>query len=133
MAVLLKTIASLLVAALLVAAAAVGIASVVWNRSTDGLRAQLREGEVTGVGVGSPDDPSLPPPVARYLRRALPDGGARIRFAEVVHQGTFQMGEGDGGWRAFRSTQLFGAYPPAFVWDATIRMAPLVGVRVRDA
>ena len=33
----------------------------------------------------------------------------------------------------FRATEVFTVSPPGFVWDARIRMAPLVGVHVRDS
>lgn len=128
----LRFVAGLAAAALVLAAVAVALASVAWNQGTEDVRAQLRESEIGALGVSSPADPSVPAPVARYLARAVPDPGARIRFAEVVHEGTFQMGEGDEGWRPFRSVQLFRAYPPGFVWDASIGMAPLLTVRVRD-
>lgn len=127
-----RLLGGLAAAALLLAAAAVTVASVVWSRGTEDLRSRLRELEIAGLGVGSRADPTLPPPVARFLARSLPDGDVRIRFAEVTHEGSFQMGEGEEGWRPFRSTQFFRAYPPGFVWDARIGMAPLVSVRVRD-
>jgi hypothetical protein len=70
--------------------------------------------------------------VRRYLERSLPPGGEPIRWATIQQQGTFQMGEGEGGWRPFTATQYVRAYPPGFLWDASIRMAPFVPVRVRD-
>lgn len=36
------------------------------------------------------------------------------------------------GWRPFHSVEHFSVTPPGFVWDARIRMAPGVAVRVHD-
>ena len=36
-------------------------------------------------------------------------------------------------WSPFTATQHFSAQVPGFVWDASIRMAPLLSVRVRDS
>lgn len=79
---------------------------------------------------------SLPPPVKRYFRMALRDGQPRIRTARVTQRGEFRSKESsdtEAGWQPFTAIQVFGAGPPAFVWDARIRMAPLVRVWVRDA
>ena len=39
----------------------------------------------------------------------------------------------DAAWSPFTAEQRFTASPPGFVWDATVRMMPLVPVRVRDS
>ena len=79
---------------------------------------------------------TLPLPVQRYFRLVLRDGQPRIRAARVRQTGTFRSREGpdpEAGWSPFVATQRFSAEPPGFVWDARIRMAPLVSVRVHDA
>jgi hypothetical protein len=53
-------------------------------------------------------------------------------MATLRQEGTFQMGEGEAGWRPFHATQHVRAYPPGFLWDASIGMMPLIPVRVRD-
>ncbi len=73
----------------------------------------------------------LPPPVARYLALAIPRGHPRIRDARIEWSGEFQSAPG-GGWTPFTATQRFVAEPPAFVWDAKIRMLPGLAVRIRD-
>src|SRR5919205_1010103 len=45
--------------------------------------------------------------------------------------GEFQRSPG-GGWSPFTAEQHFTIDPPGFVWDAEIRMLPLVPMRVRD-
>lgn len=119
-------------AVLILAAAAAGGASMLWARATASMVADLRDGEASAPESGDVDGAPLPEPVARFLARSVGEGAGTIRFAQVLHEGTFQMGEGEGGWRPFRSTQLFRSHPPGFVWDARIRMAPVLDVRVRD-
>ena len=77
---------------------------------------------------------SLPSPVAQYFRWALTEGHPLLRTARVEHDGEFRLrGEGEEGWRPFTSVQVFATRPPGFVWNANIRMAPLMPVRVRDS
>ena len=47
--------------------------------------------------------------------------------------GQFRVAESEGGWRRFDATQSYRVIPPGYVWDACIRMAPLVGVHVCDS
>ena len=79
---------------------------------------------------------SLPAPVERYFRTVLQEGQPHIRSALVTQAGEFRSKESPdpkAGWRPFEATQIFTTEPPGFVWDARIRMAPLMSVRVRDA
>ncbi len=73
----------------------------------------------------------LPAPVANYFRWVLREGQPLIRSARIIEVGEFRAG--DDGWNPFEAQQYFRAQPPGFVWDASIRMAPLVNVRVRDS
>ncbi len=73
----------------------------------------------------------LPPPVARYFRWAMREGQPMISSARITQTGEFrQPGK---GWSRFKANQYFSVQPPGFVWDASIQMAPLIRVRVRDA
>jgi hypothetical protein len=83
--------------------------------------------------VSLKDFDQLPPPVATYFRLALREGQPVIRSARLTQVGGFRLREADGGWSPFTATQYFAAQPPGFVWDATIRMAPFLNVRVRDS
>lgn len=74
--------------------------------------------------------PGLPPPVSRYLERALPAGGDLPTMVAMRQEGHLRLGA---RWSPFVATEYFGACPPAFVWDARVRMLPLVTVRVRDS
>ena len=71
----------------------------------------------------------LPEPVSRYFRFALSGDKAMIRSARIDHRGEFNLG---GGWVPFTSLEYFSAEPPAFVWDARMKMNALMSVRVRD-
>ena len=73
---------------------------------------------------------SVPPPAARYLRRALGRPDHRVRSAIATKQGEFFI---NGAWRPLSAKQHFTTDPPGFVWDARIEMAPLVPAFVRDA
>jgi hypothetical protein len=123
--------------AVLVAGAALALASgaSVWRRSSRHLVTRLLEGVSSQQGIDEetalvPDD--LPAPVERYFAFALPSRMDRIYSARIRWTGEFQMRPG-AGWSAFDAEQDFTAFPPGFVWDARIRMMPLVPVRVRDS
>lgn len=72
----------------------------------------------------------LPPPAQRYLRAAITDGHRIVRAATAAQEAEFFI---NNRWRALRATQRFSMTPPGFVWDARIRMAPLMPAYVRDS
>jgi hypothetical protein len=126
---------------LAVVGAAVGggaIASVVgtsaWNRQTEAMLDRLAQTPSNGGPTRfSPDElQGLPAPVVRYFEFALTPGQPLIRRARIEHQGEFRGGM-DAAWGPFHSVQHFTVNRPGFVWDANIRMAPLLNVRVRDS
>ena len=117
--------------------AAVALGATIWNRETAravgrlGPRAWLRYG-VTGPTRFSPAQlDGVPAPVARYFAFALAPGQPLVRRARVRHAGLFATKPDT--WRPFTSVEHFATEPPGFVWDARIRLAPLVTVRVRDS
>ena len=67
-----------------------------------------------------------------YFRCALEEGQPLIHSARITQVGEFRARQADHGWNRFEARQFFSAQPPGFVWDASIRMAPLIKVRVRD-
>jgi hypothetical protein len=117
------------------AAGAYALGRVAWRRTTgcsvsllhDAARRRHREADATPVVV----PPDVPEPVARYFAFALPAGSERISTAHVRWTGELQMQPGS-GWLPFEAEQHFTDRPPGFVWDARIRMLPLISVRVRD-
>jgi hypothetical protein len=107
-----------------------------WQEATHRSIAALEGAARTPTGRVSFDDlASLPAPVQRYFRLVLRDGQPLIRSARVEQSGTFrsrETGDPGAGWAEFGATQHFTADPPGFVWDARIRMLPLLSVWVRD-
>jgi hypothetical protein len=72
----------------------------------------------------------LPDPVQTYFEAVLPEGKPRARTARIEQHGELLLGD---SWKPFSGTQHVTVDPPGFVWDATVRFAPLVPVRVVDA
>jgi hypothetical protein len=101
-----------------------------WDRITT----RTRESMAAALRPLPAADPSvtLPTPVQRYLDLAAPPDRAPIRTALIRHEGEVRMSEEADSWRRFTSTQFVTTYPPAFDWDARIRMAPGLSVHVRD-
>jgi hypothetical protein len=73
----------------------------------------------------------LPEPVQRYFKNVLEEGHPHVQFVELEQEGEFRM-KPDSRWLRFTATQNFRTMPPGFLWNAHIRMAPLVDVRVVD-
>jgi hypothetical protein len=74
----------------------------------------------------------LPAPVARYLEAVLPPHARAVRHARLTQRGEFLV-RPPATWRPFTATHELTACPPAFVWDARIRMFPGLAIRVRDS
>lgn len=113
------------------------IGTAMWSRATarrfgfltDEMR---RLGRAPAPPFSRAETADLPAPVARYLAFAIPEGQPRIREADVRWSGEMRLQPG-AAWRPYSAEQRFTAAPPGFVWDATVRMVPLVPVRVRDS
>lgn len=122
--------------AVAVAAAAVG--SLVWSRGTARAIARLTESATRGPRPAPPAQlrfapqqlVGLPAPVIRYFNFALTPGQRLVRRAEIRHAGDFAMRPGN--WIRFTSTERFVVHPPGFLWDAAMRMAGFIPVRVHD-
>lgn len=113
---------------------AVWLASVRWNGNTRQLVEKLAQATPTREikTVTFKDLDQLPVPVARYFRVALKEGQPFIRSARITQTGQFRASEAEDGWVPFKATEYFSSRPPGFVWDAGIRLAPLMDARVRD-
>jgi uncharacterized protein DUF6544 len=105
--------------------------TVVWKRAT------ARAISLLGVGPAEPARyardqlEGLPAPVVRYFEFALTPGQPLVRRARVTQSGTFARSRD--AWVPFTAVEDFAVWPPGFVWDASIRMAPLLPARVRDS
>lgn len=67
----------------------------------------------------------------RYFEFALTPGQPLVRRARLRQAGEFAVRPGQ--WMPFTAVEHFAVQPPGFVWDDSIRMAPLLSVRVRDS
>jgi hypothetical protein len=126
---------ALIVLAALVATAAgvLLVAEQRWRAGTAVALARLNAGPGGGPATFSEAElGSLPDPVARYLRAALRDSQRIPRSVRIEWQGDFLVRPPD-GWGPFTATQAVSTRPGGFVWDARIRMAPGMSVRVRDS
>lgn len=102
-----------------------------WNRDTTEAAENLihRIPDHVPKKVQFKDFEKLPEAVARYLRFALTEGQPLIDAVRLTQSGHFLAAL----WSPFRAEQYFSIDPPAFVWDASIRVAGVIPVKVRDA
>ncbi len=117
------------------AGGALGFGVLTWHSAANEALARL---DRSGVGGAVPryserELAELPAPVAHYFRTVLRDGQPIISGARIVQKGEFRTGDAEDTWRPFTATETFVARPPGFVWLANVRMAPGIGVDVRDS
>jgi hypothetical protein len=120
------------------AGGALATGSAVWNRATTRAMVRLRARDARRdaprerVTRFTHDQLSgLPTPVARYFEFALKSGQPLIAHARLTQSGVFARQRD--AWASFTAVEEFHVWPPGFVWDARIRVAPLLAVRVRDS
>lgn len=113
--------------------AALAIGGRSWKRGTTDVIERL--GSSSTKDLPPRYDPAqlagLPEPVVRYFTFALTPGQPLVRRVRFEQEGTFATAKDR--WSSFTATEHFAVSPPGFVWDARIRMAPLVTVHVRDS
>jgi hypothetical protein len=119
------------------AAAAATIGVVAWRRTTARRLDLLADatgsrGPHVAPSVRDADLAALPAPVARYFALVFPEGQRRIAMARIRWEGEMRLGP-DASWSPFDAEQHFTVAPPGFVWDAAVRMMPLVPVRGRNS
>lgn len=108
------------------------------RRQQSALSAQLdrlREAGIARAAVAGRDVDSLetvPAPVARYLRRVLRTTN-EIQEVQLRQIGTLRADLNSDRWMPFVAEHI--VVPPAtgFVWNARIKVAPLLHVRVTDS
>jgi hypothetical protein len=78
----------------------------------------------------------VPTVVKQYLLNVLPESIPKYHHVEITQQGNLLMNPGlDGNkaeWKPFTASQTVRLDPPAFIWDARVRMMPLLTARVID-
>jgi hypothetical protein len=97
-------------------------------REVDALLADAQP--ISGRTITERDVERLPEPVQRWLRYSKVVGAELPTTVRLRQDGQFQM-EGR-GWMPFTAEQYFTINPPAFLWKARFRMAPLISVSGRD-
>jgi hypothetical protein len=102
-----------------------------WARATQDVTARIT-GAVPSHPVSFSDIASLPEPVQRYLRLALRDGQPRIATARLRQSGRLRTGVESQQWLDFEASETIAPEARAFVWDARLRLAPLVHTALRD-
>jgi hypothetical protein len=103
-----------------------------WQERTAQHVGRLRTTSSAGAPISFAEVDTLPTPVQRYLRTVVRDGAASIARARLTQRGTFLLRPERNRWTPFSAIQHVATVPPGFVWDARIRMAPGITVRVRD-
>ena len=118
-----------------VVGAAIALTRRRFSRTIDDARSTV-ERDASRVAT-SPFEPAdvadLPPPARRYLETVLEPGQAHVEHVRLAQRGDFRLGDAGAPWRPFEATQTYSVAPPGYVWDAEIRLAPLVTARVLDA
>lgn len=89
----------------------------------------------TGDAVGPVDLErrwwTLPAPVQRYLRFAIPPDAPALRRVRMRHGGWLRP-DPVGPWRSVRGEEELAVGEPGFRWRARVQLAPLFWVDVRD-
>ena len=75
---------------------------------------------------------AVPEPVARYLRLAL-RSTREIQEVRISQTGTLRTAVDSNRWMPFEAEHLVIPSATSFEWNARVRLAPLLHVRVRDA
>jgi hypothetical protein len=118
---------------------AIGAGAALWlggRRQSLARAEQVAHLTQAGAAGATPIDPAnldgLPAPVARYLRWAL-SGRRSLRLVRLQQTGTLRTDTTSDNWMPFEAEHLVAPHAPAFLWNARVRIAPLLHVRVRDS
>jgi hypothetical protein len=101
------------------------------RQRVDALHRPAATGRDATVTLADVED--LPTPVRRYLQSAIPEGHPLVDTARIEQTGQLRTGDASSAWYPFSATHHVTTAPPGFLWDATVRFAPLVTVSVRDS
>jgi hypothetical protein len=81
---------------------------------------------------GPPNLDTLPAPVVRYLRRAL-GPNRQLQLVRLKQVGTLRTDVRNERWMSFEADHVIAPRSTGFAWNARVRIAPLLHVRVRDS
>lgn len=82
--------------------------------------------------TGDRRDPDLPPVVRRYLERALGNADRALSPVRLHQLGSLRTDAASRRWLRFRAVHQVDPSRRQFSWDARVRIAPLLHLRVRD-
>ena len=124
-----------LLAAGLVSLLAIVVGRAVHDRKTARRVERLRRtAETDRTDVFDPADlDTVPEPVRNYFQNVLREGQEYVGSVQLTQQGRLRPGDADSAWRPFAATQYVTTDPPGFFWDATVRLRPLVDLRIGDS
>lgn len=74
---------------------------------------------------------ALPQNVQRWLRHTAVAGSKNPNIIRIMQKGSMRSKPG-GKWMPFSAVQYFSIDPPAFVWDARIKVTPFIDIAARD-
>ena len=72
-------------------------------------------------------------PLSRYRRRALGSRARPIKLAQLRQEGELRIDLKRGRWLPFTAGKVVKPMDVAFEWDARVRFAPFIHIRVQDA
>jgi len=104
-----------------------------WHRTSLDYEARLLRAPAVTIATSFERAANLPPPVAKYLRLVLKNQSRRITVARFSEAGELRTDVTSGRWMRFAADQVVAPPALSFVWDARVRVFPLVHMRVRDA
>jgi hypothetical protein len=91
-------------------------------------------GQMRGTEPGTvteADLAGLPEPVQRYLRYTGVVGMERIRAVRLKQTGSMRIKQ-DKPWMPLKAVQYYTTDPPAFIWQGSVKAAPLFRITARD-
>ncbi|WP_245852841.1 DUF6920 family protein [Natrinema ejinorense] len=118
-----------------VALLVVGLVGTVWRQRETARRVdELHQPANIGREAMFTEDDleGLPDPVRAYLASALREGQPHVDSVRLEQTGKLRLGDASSPWKSFTATQHVTVDPPGFYWDASIKLAPLLSLRVRD-
>ncbi len=105
------------------------------KRETETMREMLirnaEKVEMPAVDFNSTDD--VPAVVAEYFRHVMSENKKSLTIARFRQEGELKVNLESDRWSRFEAEHIVSVNEPAFVWDAKIRIAPFLHVRVRDS
>lgn len=74
---------------------------------------------------------SLPAIVNKWISKSIDTNAAPVKFVRLRQKGTMRT-KPDGSWMPFTAVQYFRTDEPAFIWETTVQLFPLVTLSGRD-